>query len=123
LNGGGNKPACHGAVAFGVVAPGFTIHQVFERLKESEVIEHAASGRDFGSMLFVFGLLMLLTGIVHHVWCTWTMRKLRSAMGDDALVHGESPFPPSMTLVTAQLLLVMGMVSFPSMILRIGPFQ
>ena len=106
-----------------LISFGFTIHQVFERLKESEVIDHAASGRNFGSMLFIIGLVMLLIGIVYHVWFMWALRKQRGRMGEDELIHGESPFPPSMTLITATLLFVMGIVSFVSMALRIGPFQ
>ncbi|AKC85887.1 YidH family protein [Pseudoxanthomonas suwonensis] len=106
-----------------LISFGFTIHQVFERLKENEVIEHAASGRNFGITLVVLGVLMLLIGIVYHLWFMYALRRQRSSMTGDELLHGESPFPPSMTLITAILLLVLGVVAFASMMLQIGPYN
>ena len=38
------------------------------------------------------------------------------------LIHGESRFPPSLTLITAVLLLVIGVVAIVSMVFQIGPF-
>jgi putative membrane protein len=43
-------------------------------------------------------------------------------MKAEGLVHAESHFPPSFTLVTAFLLLAIGIVASVSMIFNVGPF-
>jgi len=106
-----------------LISFGFTIHKVFEGLKESGAIEHAASGRNFGVALVLLGIVMLLIGIGYHSWFMLALRKQRSGMADDGLVYGESPFPPSMTLITAILLFILGVVAIFSMTLHIGPFE
>ena len=40
----------------------------------------------------------------------------------DGLIHGESDFPPSLTLVTAVILLAIGLVAITSMVFQVGPF-
>jgi putative membrane protein len=40
----------------------------------------------------------------------------------DGLVHGESQFPVSLTLLTAIILLLIGIFAIVSMIFNIGPF-
>jgi putative membrane protein len=43
-------------------------------------------------------------------------------MTTEGLIHGESHFPPSMTLVVAILLLLIGIFAIISMTFQIGPF-
>ncbi len=43
-------------------------------------------------------------------------------MRDDGLIHGETSFPVSLTLMTALLLLVIGVAAIVSMIFHVGPF-
>jgi putative membrane protein len=43
-------------------------------------------------------------------------------MRQDWLIHAESRFPPSMTLITAVLLLIVGIIAIVSMVLQAGPF-
>ncbi len=105
-----------------LISFGFTIHKVFQGLKDNNVIAHAASERNFGISLVVIGMLVLMVGIVYHAWFMFALRKQRARMGIDGLVHGESPFPPSMTLIAALLLLVLGMVAAISMVFGIGPY-
>jgi putative membrane protein len=50
------------------------------------------------------------------------LRRQRSAMVAEGLVHGESGFPPSLTLLTALVLLAIGVLAIASMVFRIGPF-
>jgi putative membrane protein len=38
------------------------------------------------------------------------------------LVHGESKFPPSLTLITAVILLPIGIAVIVNMVFRVGPF-
>lgn len=106
-----------------LISFGFTIHKVFQGLKDSNVIAHAASERNFGISLVVIGLLVLLVGIVYHAWFMLALRKQRAKMGIDGLVHGESPFPPSMTLVAAVLVFLLGLFASISMVFGIGPFR
>jgi putative membrane protein len=46
---------------------GFTIFQVFEKLRDQAVITHAAAPRNFGIALIALGILMLIGGIVYHL--------------------------------------------------------
>ena len=42
--------------------------------------------------------------------------------GSQGLIHGQSGFPPSITLITAILLLLIGVAAIVSMLHRGGPF-
>ena len=66
---------------------------------------------------------MLVTGIVYHAIFMIGLRAERGAMKAAGLIHGESRFPPSFTLITAILLLLVGVVVGISMVFRIGPFK
>ena len=50
------------------------------------------------------------------------LRREREAMREAGLIHAESVFPPSMTLVTALVLLIVGIVAIFSMVFQAGPF-
>lgn len=52
----------------------------------------------------------------------WGLREERKAMVAAGLVHGESHFPVSLTLITAVLLLLIGIAAITSMVFQIGPF-
>ena len=101
---------------------GFTIFQFFGKLTDAKVLggEHAA--RNFGIALVALGIGMLALGIVYHVQFMIGLRKTREAMKLDGLVHAESVFPVSLTLVTAGLLLLIGVAAIASMVFSIGPF-
>jgi putative membrane protein len=102
---------------------GFTIFQVFEKLHESNLVTgttHAA--RNFGVTLVALGILMLIGGIVFHTKFMLEIRSERRRMRDDGLIHGETSFPVSLTLMTALLLLVIGVAAIMSMIFHAGPF-
>jgi len=105
-----------------LISFGFTIHKVFDQLKETKMIEHAASGRNFGLTLVLIGAVVLLMGIIYDAWFMYALRKERTALRESGMLHAESPFPPSMTLVVALLLLGLGVVTAISMIYRVGPF-
>jgi putative membrane protein len=44
-------------------------------------------------------------------------------MREEGLIHGESGFPVSMTLITALILLVIGVAAILSMAFQVGPFE
>jgi inner membrane protein YidH len=101
---------------------GFTIFQFFQSLRERDYISTAAAPRHFGSALVGLGVLMLILGIVYHARFMLGLRRLRRSMSEDGLIHGETVFPVSLTLITAFLLLVIGLTAIVSMVFRIGPF-
>jgi putative membrane protein len=105
-----------------LISFGFTIYQVFEKLRDSGTITHAAAPRNFGVALVLLGIVMLLLGIVYHLQFMLGLRHEREAMRQAGLVHAESRFPPSMTLITAILLLIIGVVAMISMVSGGGPF-
>lgn len=105
-----------------LISFGFTIFQVFEKLRDHSVITHAGAARNFGVTLVALGILMLVGGIVYHLQFMLHLREERQAMVADGLVHGESKFPPSLTLITALILLLIGIFAIISMVFRVGPF-
>jgi putative membrane protein len=105
-----------------LISFGFTICQVFEKLRESGTITHAAAPRNFGITLVGLGIVMLIGGIVYHAQFMLNLRHQRDAMIASGLVHGESQFPLSLTLLTAIILLIVGVFAIASMLFEIGPF-
>jgi putative membrane protein len=101
---------------------GFTISEVFEKLREGGTLTGAAPARNFGAALVAVGIGMLVFGIVYHVQFMLGLRAERKAMKAAGLVHAESIFPPSLTLVTAGVLLLVGIVAIVSILFRVGPF-
>ena len=105
-----------------LISFGFTIFQIFQKLRDSGTITHAAAPRNFGLALVALGIVMLVIGIVYHIQFMLGLRHERDAMHEDGLIHAQSRFPPSMTLVTAIILLAIGLVAIVSMVLQAGPF-
>lgn len=101
---------------------GFTIFQFFDKLRDAGTITHAAAPRNFGLALVLIGVLMLIGGIIYHVRFMLGLRQERASMTAAGLIHGESVFPVSMTLITAILLLLVGITASVSMMFRVGPF-
>jgi putative membrane protein len=105
-----------------LISFGFTIFQVFEKLKDAGTLTHAAAPRNFGITLVALGILMLIGGVIYHLQFMLGLRHERHAMTAAGLVHGESVFPPSLTLITAIILLVIGVAAIVSMVFNVGPF-
>ena len=80
---------------------GFTIFQFFEKLRDAGTLTHAAAPRNFGIALVALGIVMLVIGIAYHIQFMLVLRRQREAMRELGLVHAESVFPPSLTLMTA----------------------
>lgn len=102
---------------------GFTIAQVFQKLREQNVIAKAAAPRNFGVALVALGVVMLVLGIGYHIQFMLGLRRLRESMQAEGLMHGETVFPVSFTLITALVLLVIGVAAIVSMAFHIGPFE
>ena len=105
-----------------LISFGFTIFQVFQKLRDNDVIASAAAPRNFGVALVALGIAMLVVGIIYEAQFMLALRAERRKMVAAGNLHGESPFPPSMTLITALLLLVIGIAAVISMVFRVGPF-
>jgi inner membrane protein YidH len=101
---------------------GFTIFQFFQSLREQDFISRATAPRRFGLSLVGLGVMMLALGIVYHIRFMLGLRRLRRSMRDEQLIHGESDFPVSLTLITALLLLAIGLFAIASMEFQTGPF-
>ena len=108
--------------ALSLISFGFTIFQFFQKMHDAKVIEHVHAPRNFGLALVILGIAMLLLGIVYHVQFMLGLRHTRDEMKAEGLIYGESRFPPSLTLITAVLLLVVGVFAILNMRYGIGPF-
>ncbi|MGH7005892.1 MAG: YidH family protein, partial [Alphaproteobacteria bacterium] len=102
---------------------GFTIFQFFQKLREASQLGSAAPARNFGIALVTLGIAMLIVGIIYHLQFMLALRHERNRLKAEGLIHAESPFPPSLTLMTALLLLGIGVAAIISMVFRIGPFN
>lgn len=105
-----------------LISFGFTIFQVFQKLRDSNIIESAAAPRNFGVALVALGVAMLVVGIIYEAQFMTALRAERRAMAAEGYIHAESPFPPSMTLITALLVLIIGIAAVLSMVFKVGPF-
>lgn len=109
--------------ALSLIGFGFTIFQFFRKLKEAELLASTHAPRNFGEALVLLGILMLALGIVYHLLFMRGLRRTREEMVSTGLVHGQSIFPPSLTLGTALVLLSIGVTAFVSMTFESGPFH
>ena len=105
-----------------LISFGFTIFQVFQKAHEAEILRSSLAARNFGLALVLLGTVMLLLGIVYHLSFMAGLRRARAQMKADGLVHGESAFPVSLTLITAAALLAIGLFALASMLFNFGPF-
>jgi putative membrane protein len=104
-----------------LISFGFTIFQIFQKLHDASVLKTSGSARNFGETLVFLGIAMLVFGIGYHVAFMMGLRKERDAMKAAGLIHAQSAYPPSMTLIVAILLLGIGIFAIYSMITGSGP--
>jgi len=102
---------------------GFTIYQFFHKLREDPKFAEALPARHFGVSLVILGIAMLTLGILYHLKFMYDLRTMRRNMITAGLLHGDTPIPVSLTLVTAFLLLMLGIASIVSMLFHVGPLQ
>jgi putative membrane protein len=110
--------------ALSLISFGFTIYQFLGRLMDEKLLSGAPhAARNFGQALVWLGVGMLVVGIIYHIQFMLGLRKVRRGMHDEALIHAESGFPVSFTLLVAVLLLVIGLVALVSLTFQVGPFH
>jgi len=108
--------------ALSLIGFGFTIFQAFSHLRESKVIaETSRAPQNFGIALVALGILMLVLGIVYHVQFMVGLRGERETMISEGLIHGQSRYPVSLTLITAACLLLIGLFAIVSMVFNAQP--
>jgi putative membrane protein len=107
-----------------LISFGFTIFQFFRSLKQAGSVTEEAleSARNFGVSLMVVGVGMLIVGLGYHFSFMRALRRERKSMAEDGLIHAETPYPFSLTVIVALLLLVIGLVALFGMLVRSGPF-
>lgn len=106
-----------------LISFGFTIYQVFEKLHAAGTFAHADAPRNFGVILVLLGIGMLVIGIIYHIQFMLGLRHERMEMYKEGLIYAQSRFPPSMTLIVAILLLILGLAAIFSMVSGIGPLS
>jgi putative membrane protein len=110
--------------ALSLIGFGFTIYQFFGRMLETPgVALNPHAPRNFGIALVGLGMVMLTLGIVYHVQYMRGLRAERDLMIKESLIHGESHYPISLTLITAGLLWLLGLVAIVSMTFNVAPFS
>ena len=102
---------------------GFTIFQVFQKAHEAQILRSSEAPRHFGEALVWLGLAMLIVGVVYHIMFMLGLRRERQMLKADGIVHAESGYPVSFTLIVAIVLLAIGVMAIASMVFRIGPFD
>jgi putative membrane protein len=103
-----------------LISFGFTIFQIFQKLHDAKVLTSSGSTRSFGEFLVLLGIGMLVLGIGYHVWFMIGLRRERDAMKADGLIHAESGYPVSMTLIVALVLLAIGFFAIINMVTGLG---
>jgi len=107
--------------ALSLIGFGFTIFQVFTKARDSGLLKIGVGApSNFGMLLVMLGVLLLVAGIVYHVNFMRTLRAQRNAMVHSGLVHGESAYPFSYTLFTACALLLIGLYAIVAMVFDIA---
>jgi len=109
--------------SFAMIGFGFTLAQVFQKMHAANMVHSATAGRAFGIALVVLGCVMLGVGIAYHIAFMRGLRGIREDMQSQGLVHAQTGFPVSFTMLTAVLLLLMGLLAFFSMSFDVGPFR
>jgi putative membrane protein len=99
-----------------LISFGFTIFQIFQKLHDAEVLKSSGSARNFGETLVFLGIGMLIVGIGYHIVFMLELRRERKAMKRDGLVHADSTYPVSLTLMVAVGLLGIGIWAIVSML-------
>jgi len=102
---------------------GFTIYQIFQKAHDAQILRSSTAPRNFGEALVFLGIAMLVLGIGYHVVFMIGLRRERKQLRADGLIHAESQFPVSLTLMAAVLLLIIGLLAIASMVYGVGPFD
>src|SRR5262245_54438739 len=103
---------------------GFTIFQFFKKLQQGNLLPvDSGTARSFGFSLVVLGVVMLVLGIVYHASFMLQLRVQREEMRSAGLIHAQSGFPISLTLIVAVSLFLIGLLAVVGMVFDAGPLR
>ena len=102
---------------------GFTIFQVFKKLQEAQIFKSSGAARNFGESLVYLAIGMLALGIGYHVVFMVELRRERKTLKEIGLIHADSQFPASLTLLVALALLGIAIAAILSMATGMGPLE
>jgi putative membrane protein len=106
-----------------LISFGFTIFEFFRHLHEAKLVDSAGhSARNFGLTLVYLGVGMVIVGIIYHIRFMLGLRRERMEMAGEGLIHAQSRFPISFTLIVALLLLLLGVTAIADLTFHIGPY-
>jgi putative membrane protein len=111
--------------ALSLISFGFTIYKLAQTLIEDNILKATEkSAHHYGVALVLLGIIMLGFGILYHIQFMLALRHQRQEMIEEALIrrHGRG-FPLSFTLVTAVILLLLGLAVILSMVFHLGPLE
>lgn len=106
-----------------LISFGFTIFQLFLKLSQAKILPSGGGPHDFGVSLVLLGVAMLISGIGYHMAFMHGLRVERKRLIAAGLIHGESQFPVSMTLLVALLMLLIGFLTIGNMVFHFDPFN
>jgi putative membrane protein len=109
--------------ALSLISFGFTIFKLAQTLVAEKIINERLGIPHYAISLVLIGIIMLAIGIIYHVQFMLGLRTTRREMIEETLIHGKNPFPYSFTLLTATLLLALGLAAIISMLFHVGPFE
>jgi putative membrane protein len=101
---------------------GFTIFQFFSKLQNGNLLRpDSGTARNFGFSLVALGVIMLTIGIWYHVQFMLGLRHRRREMTQAGLIHAQSEYPISLTLIVAVLLFLIGVLAVVGIVFGVGP--
>jgi len=105
-----------------MISFGFTIYSFFGHLQGEGLLKRQHAPRNFGLALLTLGVAILIAGIGFHISFMRELRHERIALAEEGLIHAKTHFPVSYTLLTAVMLLLIGLTAIVSIVFDIGPF-
>ena len=107
----------------GLVAPAGRGTNGYRDYDESDVRQLAfvRRARNFGFSLVALGVIMLTIGIWYHIRFMLGLRHRRHEMTQAGLIHAQSEYPISLTLITAVLLFLIGLTAVVGIGFGVGP--
>ncbi len=105
-----------------MISFGFTIYSFFGHLQGEGMLRRQHAPRNFGLALITLGVAILLAGIGFHIAFMRELRNERIALAKEGLIRAKTHFPVSYTLLTAVMLLLIGLTAIVSIVFDIGPF-
>ncbi len=105
-----------------LISFGFTIFSFFKMLSQSEALGHAVPDQAparFGLVLVIFGVLLLLAGMLTDMRYMRNLRAEHGKLLTDPVLHGQQPMQRSLIVLSAIVLLLIGLVAIFLILIRL----